>query len=466
MAYSDRKKRHSRDTTVDSPKNQLNEDSLIAKMKGFQTTDTDMRFDLFANEEKYIDPTNIAYHQRSYDNEPHYSYNDETHNNEYSNNIDDYIKKDDTDSHYDRSDYDKKYKYESEREFESKEEEMHAKLLMLRKLGELTLKGVRLSQNYNMNSDYKTMAMEYELHTGMRKKTNTIRWMGNLMLNLCWGIEMANEHFDPFSIQLKGWSDQLKDDIDEYHDVFDELHEKWFKDGNEIAPELKLMFMLSGSAVKFHMAQSTLSSMPNLIDGLTGDNPRAAKLKEMYQAKKNAGLEEEQKKNDEIIQKMREIEILKARQQQGTTYLQPQNSYMQPPNFSVGLEEHSLMGELMSQKMKLQELEQQLRMQKSDTRSMNSGPVRMKPPTIPISLRNAPPFGNKKVDEPDNTSTDSSVRYNPKLDDILRKSINDNKSIISQMSSVDNDLVSGDTGSKTGGKRRGRKPKTLKIETS
>lgn len=462
MAYSDRKHRRSkRDVSTESPK-QLNEDSMIAKMRGLQTTDTDMRFDLLANEDKYIDPNNIVYHERSYDNhQPNYSYNNDD---EYSNRMDDYIKKDDesdVSSHYRDSN---RHKYESEREFETKEEETHAKLEMLKKLGELTLKGVRLSQNYNMNSDYKTMAYEYELHTGMRKKTNTIRWLGNLMLNLCWGTEMLNNHFDPFSFKLDGWSDQVKEDIDEYNDVFDKLHDKWFKDGSEIAPELMLMFMLSGSAVKYHIQQSTLSSLPNLMDGLSANPDAADKLNAMYQKRKDASNELQKQKEDEILQKMRDLEMLKNRQQGINNPVFQQPMY-QPPNFSSALDENTLINELMSQKMKMQDLENQLRNQRSDTRSMNSAP-KMKLPTMPASLRNINRNNNQDAD---NVSTDSSVRYNPNLDNVLRKSINDNKSIISQMSSVDNDLISGDTGSmptKTGTRRRGRKPKVLKIETS
>ena len=47
---------------------------------------------------------------------------------------------------------------------------MLKKLNMLRKLGELTQYGVKLSQNYNMNSDYQAMEYEYELHKELELK--------------------------------------------------------------------------------------------------------------------------------------------------------------------------------------------------------------------------------------------------------------------------------------------------------
>ena len=67
---------------------------------------------------------------------------------------------------------------------------MLKKLDMLRKLGELAQYGVKLSQNYNMNSDYFAMKYEYELHKNIRAKQNSVNWMSSLMLNCIYGIEI------------------------------------------------------------------------------------------------------------------------------------------------------------------------------------------------------------------------------------------------------------------------------------
>ena len=67
----------------------------------------------------------------------------------------------------------------------SEEGKMLKRLDMLRKLGELAQYKVKLSQNYNMNSDYFTMKYEYQLHTNIRAKQNYINWTSSLMLN-CW----------------------------------------------------------------------------------------------------------------------------------------------------------------------------------------------------------------------------------------------------------------------------------------
>ena len=75
----------------------------------------------------------------------------------------------------------------------SPEQQMLRKLDILRKLGELAQYGVKLSHNYNMNSDYFTMKYEYQLHTNIRSKQNFINWTSSIMLNCIYGLEILNE---------------------------------------------------------------------------------------------------------------------------------------------------------------------------------------------------------------------------------------------------------------------------------
>jgi hypothetical protein len=145
--------------------------------------------------------------------------------------------------------------------------QMLKKLDMLRKLGELAQYGVKLSQNYNMNSDYYTMKYEYELHKNIRSKQNSVNWMSSLMLNCIYGVEILNDKYNPFDLKLQGWSEQINADINNYYDVFGEIYEKYNKPGKNMSPELKLILMVSGSALKFHL-NNTLLSSPNKIANL------------------------------------------------------------------------------------------------------------------------------------------------------------------------------------------------------
>jgi hypothetical protein len=143
------------------------------------------------------------------------------------------------------------------------ENQMLKKLDMLRKLGELAQYGVKLSQNYNMNSDYFTMKYEYELHKNIRAKQNFINWTSSIMLNCIYGVEILNDKYDPFSLKLTGWSEQINSDITNYYDIFGEIYEKYNKPGKSMSPELRIILMLGGSALKFHLNKIAISNRPN-----------------------------------------------------------------------------------------------------------------------------------------------------------------------------------------------------------
>ena len=178
------------------------------------------------------------------------------------------------------------------------EELMLRKLDMLRKLSELAQAGVKLSQNYNMNSDYKMMKYEYELHKGIRAKQNGINWMSSMSLNLIYGVEMLNEKYNPFDLKLKGWSEQMNADVNNYYDVFGELYEKYNQPGKNMAPELKLLLMVSGSALKFHLTNTMMSNLPTLNTQLDEDPVLAEQLRQKAIAQK---IKEQSVKNNEAL---------------------------------------------------------------------------------------------------------------------------------------------------------------------
>jgi hypothetical protein len=86
------------------------------------------------------------------------------------------------------------------------------------------------------------------------------------------GMEFLNNKFDPFDIKLDGWSEQIQENITDYDDVFAELFEK-YKSKASMAPELKLLFQLGGSAMMVHMTNTMFkSSMPGM-DDILRQNP-------------------------------------------------------------------------------------------------------------------------------------------------------------------------------------------------
>ena len=163
-------------------------------------------------------------------------------------------------------------KYHSTEPKMSKEELLREKFKYLRKLEALEKKGVEISKKYNMESSLQEMQGEYETIMEEKSKQNSIKFQANMLMAAINGIEFLNGQFDPFDIKLDGWSEQVNENIQDYDDVFGELYEK-YKSKASIAPELKLLFQLGGSAVMVHMTNTMFKSAMPGMDDILRQNP-------------------------------------------------------------------------------------------------------------------------------------------------------------------------------------------------
>lgn len=154
----------------------------------------------------------------------------------------------------------------------SAEETLKEKFFYLRKLESLEKKGVSLSKKYSMESSLSEMKGEFEMIKSESEKKSSVKFQGKMMMALVSGIEFLNQKFDPFDVKLDGWAENVNENIEEYDDIFGELHEKYASKA-KIAPEIKLLFMLGGSAAMVHMTNTMFkSSMPGM-DDILKQNP-------------------------------------------------------------------------------------------------------------------------------------------------------------------------------------------------
>jgi hypothetical protein len=123
-----------------------------------------------------------------------------------------------------------------------------------------------------MESPLSEMIGEYESVMEEKNKQNSVKFQANMLMAFVNGVEFLNNRFDPFDINLDGWSEQVNENITDYDEIFGELYEK-YKSKASIAPELKLLFQLGGSAVMVYMTNSMFkSSMPGM-DDILRQNP-------------------------------------------------------------------------------------------------------------------------------------------------------------------------------------------------
>jgi hypothetical protein len=154
----------------------------------------------------------------------------------------------------------------------TKEEMLREKFKFLRKLEALEKKGVELSKKYNMESSLQEMMGEYETIMEEKTRLNSVKFQGNMLMAVINGMEFLNNRFDPFDIKLDGWSEQINENITDYDDIFGEMYEK-YKSKATMAPELKLLFQLGGSAMMVHMTNTMFKSAMPGMDDILRQNP-------------------------------------------------------------------------------------------------------------------------------------------------------------------------------------------------
>ena len=139
-----------------------------------------------------------------------------------------------------------------------------------KKLGE---QGIRTTMNYNMNSPLDEMRNEYLKLKKQREIDNSVKFQRKILMAAVTGLEFLNNKFDPFAIKLDGWSESVNESVFDYDEIFEELYAKYGGGGSDVAPEIRLIFALGGSAFMFHL-QNTMfkSSLPGM-DDILKQNP-------------------------------------------------------------------------------------------------------------------------------------------------------------------------------------------------
>ena len=165
------------------------------------------------------------------------------------------------------------------------EELLREKFTILRKLEALEKKGVKLTKKYGMESSLAEMQGEYEMIIADKERSNSCKFQGRMLMAAVTGLEFLNNKFDPFDIKLDGWAEQLNENMDDYDEIFSELHEK-YKSKAKMAPELKLLFQLGGSAIMVHMTNTMFKSSLPGMDDIMRQNPEL--MKQFTQAAVNS----------------------------------------------------------------------------------------------------------------------------------------------------------------------------------
>ena len=146
------------------------------------------------------------------------------------------------------------------------------KIDLIYKFKRLENQGIRTTMNYNMNSQLEDMRNEYLKLKKQREIENSVKFQRKVMMAAITGMEFLNNKFDPFDIKLDGWSESVNENINDFDEVFEELYEK-YGGKSDVAPELRLLMMLGGSAFMFHLTNTMFKTSIPGMDDIMKQNP-------------------------------------------------------------------------------------------------------------------------------------------------------------------------------------------------
>lgn len=146
---------------------------------------------------------------------------------------------------------------------------------LINKLGRLQKKGFSPNKKFGAHSDIEELRTEYKRIVYGIEADQSIKFQRRMLMACVSGLEFMNKRYDPFDLHLDGWSESVMENLDDYDSVFEELYAK-YRDKVSMAPEVKLVMMVGGSAMMFHLSHSMFKALPNMNQVLQ-KNPELVK---------------------------------------------------------------------------------------------------------------------------------------------------------------------------------------------
>lgn len=239
-------------------------------------------------------------------------------------------------------------KPKSYRDIEAERNEKQDLLMKFEKMRRL---GIPMAKRFNYSSNIDEMRFEFKKIKAQRDSEKSVAFQKKMLMACVTGLEFLNNKFDPFDVKLDGWSESIHENINDYNEVFEELHEK-YSDRAKMAPELKLLFMVGGSAFMFHLTNTMFKSqLPGMGDimrqnpelmkqfanaamnSMSGETQSAARMFSNHAPGFNQGPQMQQQYNNvPHPNKTQYQQVPNQYQQAPNQYQQTPNQYQQAPN--------------------------------------------------------------------------------------------------------------------------------------
>jgi hypothetical protein len=223
----------------------------------------------------------------------------------------------------------------------SYEEIQREKQQLLFNLERLQKQGYPPSKKYTMASSYEDMQFEHERLKKQRDVEKSIKFSRKILMAFVSGAEFLNNRFDPCDVKLDGWSENVMENVSDYDEVFEELHEK-YGESVKMAPELRLIAMVGGSAFMYHLTNSLFKSASPKLSDILKQNPDIMKNISEAAVKNMSNTVDQQFGQDDIIGNLMKNGMnMKMNQQRNQSGPSPfmGNRPQQKMNGPVGIDE-------------------------------------------------------------------------------------------------------------------------------
>lgn len=147
---------------------------------------------------------------------------------------------------------------------------------LLNKLSRLQRKGFSPNKKFGTHCDIEELRTEYKRITYGIEAEQSVKFQRRMLMAFVTGIEFLNKRYDPFDLHLDGWSESMMENIDDYDTVFEDLYAK-YRDKVAVAPEIRLIMMVGGSAMMFHLSSSMFKSLTPNVNQVLKQNPELVK---------------------------------------------------------------------------------------------------------------------------------------------------------------------------------------------
>lgn len=156
------------------------------------------------------------------------------------------------------------------------EKEKKEKIDYLNKLQRLEQKGFPVARRFTMDNSLDEIKGEYDRLVDARNLESSLRFQRQALMGVVTGLEWMNNRFDPFDLNLEGWSESVHENVEDFDEIFEELYDK-YKDRGKMPPEARLLFSLAGSGFMVHVSNTFMKQrMPSAGDVLK-NNPELAR---------------------------------------------------------------------------------------------------------------------------------------------------------------------------------------------